>query len=101
MIHFRESMKKVERDENYVCYPSINSLEIWGMSHNSITTSIPRNFIEFLTYKEVPKYFFIKLVINVIEKIQNELKDEIKPWKVVKRYRDLDYEHICFRMLSC
>ena len=94
-IHFLESMIKFERDENYVHYPSINSLEICGMSYKSSTTSLSRSLITLLTYGEVPKYFFIKLVINAIETVQNELKDESKDWIVVKKFRDLDDDKRC------
>lgn len=84
MIHFQESIIKVERDKILVCYPSIKSLEICGMSYKLSTTSISRHLITFLTYGEVPKDFFIKLVIDAKEKIHNELKDETKDWKFVK-----------------
>lgn len=69
MILFRESMINIERDGNYVCYPSINSLEIYGTSYNLITTSLWRFFVTLLMYGEVPKDLFIKLVTNAIEKI--------------------------------
>jgi len=60
--------------------------------------SLSRCLITFLTYASIPKYLFIKLVINVIEKIQNKLKDATQAWKVLKKYKDLDDNHICLRM---
>lgn len=100
-IHFRESMIKVERDENYVRHLSINALEICRTSYKPSTACLSRRLIALLAYGGVPRDFFIELVINAIEKIQNELKDQTKAWKVVKQYRNLDGDHVCLRMLSC
>lgn len=75
-------MVKVERDEYYVHYPSISYLEICGMSYKLRTTSLSIHLITLLTYGEVPKYFFIKLVINVIEKFIMNLKMKQKLGKL-------------------
>ncbi|KAH9300824.1 hypothetical protein KI387_012407, partial [Taxus chinensis] len=69
--------------------------------HKPNPACLSRNLIALLHYGGVPKDFFIKLVREAFNQIQNEFHDRRKALKAVKKHESLDAYHVALRMLSC
>ncbi|KAF8650247.1 hypothetical protein HU200_064005 [Digitaria exilis] len=89
-VVIRPSMVKVKADPMLSQMQSISSLEVVSTSHRSDRTSISRSLIALLHYGGVKAEYFMELLHNAIEGVENARYDFRHALKLASRYANME-----------